>query len=279
MPIDPDTVGRRVAVRRTWDCTDCLVYALGVGAGSSDPEHDLAFTTENSRGVPFRALPTFATVLVGGEAPPVGAFDLAAMLHREEHLVLHRAIPVEGALVAEREVVAITDARVGALVEVVTSARDAASGEPLFTTRSSFVIHGERAPNRARALGPRPVRPARLPDATVAMATSPDQALRFRLSGDRNPVHSDPSEARRAGFERPILHGLCTFGFTGRAVLDELCVGDPARLTALGGRFASPALPGDRLDVEIWRTSPGEAFVRAVVGSRAVLDSGYCHFR
>jgi acyl dehydratase len=105
--------------------------------------------------------------------------------------------------------------------------------------------------------------------------TRTDQALLYRLSGDRNPLHSDPSFAAMGGFDRPILHGLCTYGFTGRALLHRLCAGDPARFTSMEGRFSSPVLPGERLTVHMWDTAPGEAVFRTTGDDgRVVLDGG-----
>jgi acyl dehydratase len=118
------------------------------------------------------------------------------------------------------------------------------------------------------------VPPEREPDHQVTYQTSPDQALIYRLSGDRNPLHSDPSFAAMGGFDRPILHGLCSYGFTGRALLHTLCDGDVAKFHHMEGRFTSPVLPGDALTVSMWETGPGEAVFTTSVGERAVIDQG-----
>jgi acyl dehydratase len=112
------------------------------------------------------------------------------------------------------------------------------------------------------------------------MTTRPEQALLYRLSGDRNPLHSDPSFATLAGFDRPILHGLCTYGFAGRAVLRALCDGDPERLGSIEGRFSSPVFPGEALTTQIWRTDDGAAVFRVLAsGDRVVIDSGGATYR
>jgi acyl dehydratase len=118
------------------------------------------------------------------------------------------------------------------------------------------------------------------PDASLGLRTRPEQALVYRLSGDRNPLHSDPGFAALAGFDRPILHGLCTYGFSGRALLRELCDGDPARLASLSGRFSSPVFPGESLTVEVWRTGDQDAVYRTLgEDGRVVIDAGSVTWR
>jgi acyl dehydratase len=154
-----------------------------------------------------------------------------------------------------------------------------ADGEPLFTSRSGLFIRGEggwggdRGPSSTFAV------PDREPDHEVTYPTRVDQALTYRLSGDRNPLHSDPKFAAMAGFPRPILHGLCTYGFTGRALLHALCGGDPARFRSMSGRFSSPVFPGEALAVRVWRGGEGEALFQTVgPDGRVVLDAGSVAF-
>ena len=125
--------------------------------------------------------------------------------------------------------------------------------------------------------GPQNEPPDRAPDHQVTYQTSPDQALVYRLSGDRNPLHSDPSFAAIGGFDRPILHGLCTYGFTGRALLHAVCGSDPTRFKSMEGRFSTPVMPGDRLDVKIW-VDGNEAIYQTCVGDGVVLDAGKLTF-
>jgi acyl dehydratase len=289
--IDLQAVGRRYPSRViSWSSSQALLYALGVGAGGSDAHDELAFTTENSHGVPQRVLPTFAAVLGvhGGDDGSLGAtmdlvqgagdFSLAQILHGEQTVVLHGALPVAGTATATGAITAIHDKGRHAVIESVAEIRAAGTDELLAETASSFIVRGEGGfggdPGRTEAWA-LPERPA---DVTVGYSTRRDQALLYRLSGDRNPLHSDPSFARSAGLERPILHGLCTYGFVGRALLHEVCGADPERFESMSARFASMVFPGDTLDVSVWRTANGAAF-RARVGERVVLDRGTLRLR
>jgi acyl dehydratase len=173
------------------------------------------------------------------------------------------------------EIVGIYDKGSGALVVVESTANLVSDGQLLFTSRSGLFIRGEggwggdRGPSSTFAV------PDREPDDEVTYPTRIDQALTYRLSGDRNPLHSDPKFAAMAGFPRPILHGLCTYGFTGRALLHTLCGGDPARFRSMSGRFSSPVLPGEALTIRMWRQGGGEAlFQTAGPDGRVVLDAG-----
>jgi acyl dehydratase len=160
-----------------------------------------------------------------------------------------------------------------------TRAVDAASGEPMFDTTMSAFIRGEGGWGGDRGpSGPQNVPPDRAPDQSVSYTTKPDQALIYRLSGDRNPLHSDPSFAALAGFDRPILHGLCTFGFTGRALLHAICEGDPSRFKAMDGRFSSPVFPGESLTVNMWVDGDEAVFQTAGEDGRIVLDAGKLEF-
>ena len=287
MSIDPGIVGRRYAGRPfSWSSAQAILYALGVGAGSADAHQELAFTTENSHGTPQQVLPTFAVVLGahGGEGEPVspvlGApeLPLARILHGEQTLTLHGALPVSGTATSSSRISAVHDTGRHAVVENVAELRDAVRGDVLAETVSTMVVRGEGgfggrpAPTAPWAL---PLRPA---DVTLAYATRRDQALLYRLSGDRNPLHSDPWFARSAGLERPILHGLCTYGFAGRALLHEVCGGDPDRFGSMSARFTQVVFPGDTLTVDVWRTPDGAVF-RASVGDRVVLDRGTFRLR
>jgi acyl dehydratase len=279
MPINPDAVGTKSdSTRSSWTSKDSLLYALGVGAGADD----LAFVTENSIGIDQLALPTQAVVLanLGGAFANIGSFNPAMLVHGEQAIRLHRQLPVSGEVDTVAEITGIYDKGKGAVIEVTGRVTDAASGEPMFDTVMSAFIRGEGGWGGDRGpSGPRNQAPDRSPDHVVEMTTSPGQALLYRLSGDRNPLHSDPQFAALAGFDRPILHGLCTYGFTGRALLSTLCDGDPARFGSMEGRFSSPVFPGEQLVVSVWREGDGRA-VYQTAGSdgRIVLDSGACTF-
>jgi acyl dehydratase len=252
MALDLSAVGREGAPReRSWTSADALLYALGVGAGLGDPLRELAFTTENSAGVVQQVLPTLGVLLAQAPAADLGDFDRAMLVHAEQAVRLHRVLPVAGSVRATARVTGIENKGSGALVTTESAAVDE-DGRPLVTARSAVFIRGEGGFGGER--GPRDdwPRPDREPDAVVVLPTRPEQALLYRLSGDRNPLHSDPAFAARAGFERPILHGLCTYGFTGRALLSAAMDGDVGRFRAMSGRFSAPVLPGDELTVRIW---------------------------
>lgn len=257
MPINLEAVGAvSDPVERNWSSADCLLYALGVGAGSLDAvDFELEYTTENSTDRPQKVLPTFAAV-VGGGGPPrasLGSFDLAMLVHGEQSIELFGPIPAEGSIRTTSVVTGIYDKGSGAVVVSESTSVDAHSGEPRFASTTSLFIRGEGGFGGAR--GPSSSAepwPAREPDDVVTYAVRPDQALVYRLSGDRNPLHSDPVFAKRAGFDRPILHGLCTYGFTGRALLHAVCGSDPARFGAMRARFSKPTMPGDTLSISVW---------------------------
>lgn len=280
MAINPDAVGSKgQPTRHAWSSADAILYALGVGAGAVDPLDELAFTTENTQDVDQQVLPTMAVVLgVGGSSAfgSVGSFNPAMLVHGEQSITLHGPIPVSGEVETTGEITGIYDKGKGAVIEVTSTSVDTATGQPLFENVMSAFIRGEGGFGGDRGpSGPRNVAPDREPDHTVTYATRADQALLYRLSGDRNPLHSDPAFAAFGGFDRPILHGLCTYGFTGRALLHSLCGSDPARFGAMEGRFSSPVLPGETLTVQMWATDDGEATFRTLgEDGRTVLDAG-----
>ena len=281
MPLNHDAVGAQSQPgENSWDSKDAILYALGVGCGVDD----LAFTTENTQGVPQQVLPTMGVVL---GVPGPGAWDALGeinwtmLVHGEQAIELHKPIPVEGTVRTVTTVAGVYDKGSGALVVTENQSVDARSGEPLFTTRTGAFIRGEGGwgGDRGPSGSERPTAPERAPDHVVTYQTGIDQALIYRLSGDRNPLHSDPSFAAAAGFDRPILHGLCTYGYTGRALLRELCGNDPAKFRSMEARFSSPVMPGDELTISIWRTGDGEAvFQTRRPGDTVVVDNGLCRF-
>jgi acyl dehydratase len=279
MPLNLDAVGAVSApVERSWSSTDCLLYALGVGAGSLDAtDFELEYTTENSADRPQRVLPTFAAV-VGGGGPPrttLGSFDPAMLVHGEQAIELSGPIPPGGTVRTTSVVTGIYDKGSGAVVVSESTSVDAHSGEPRFASTTSLFIRGEGGFGGER--GPSTSAdpwPGREPDDVVTYAVRPDQALVYRLSGDRNPLHSDPVFAKRAGFDRPILHGLCTYGFTGRALLHAVCGSDPARFRSMSGRFSRPTYPGDTLTVSMWGDGDGVRFRTDNQRGETVIDAG-----
>ena len=283
MPVNPDAVGAKSEpTQRSWSSKDALIYAVGVGAGSLDPlNKELEFTTENSDGVEQRVLPTMGVVLGGGMGglDKAGTFDFAMLVHGEQAIELHRPIPIEGTLESVGEITGIYDKGSGAVIVTEATSKLVDTGEPLFTTRASVFIRGEGGFGGERGpSGRRNMPPERDPDHSVTYQTREDQALLYRLSGDRNPLHSDPRFADKAGFPKPILHGLCTYGFTGRALLHKLCASDPARFRAMEGRFSSPVFPGEALTVNMWVDENEAIFQTQGADGRVVLDAGLCTF-
>ena len=279
MAINPAAVGTTTEpVVSSWTSTDSLLYALGVGCGTSD----LALTTENSLNVEQRMLPTQVVTLadMSGVFAHIGSFNPAMVVHGEQRIRLLEEVPPSGRVSTVAEITAIYDKGKGAVVEVTGRSSDVDTGRPLFESTMSVFIRGEGGwgGERGPSVGDAGI-PDSVPDASVTYHTSPDQALLYRLSGDRNPLHSDPSFAQLAGFDRPILHGLCTFGFSGRALLGELCDGDPERFESMQGRFSAPVFPGEDLTVQIWRTEPGTAQFRTLGhDGRVVIDHGATTF-
>lgn len=283
MPLNPDAVGySSEPSESSWNSKDCLVYALGVGAGVIDPTgFELEFTTENSREVPQRVLPTFPVVIPGGHGAfaEAGEIDMTKLVHGEQSVTLHAPLPVEGTVTAVTTITGIYDKGSAAVLVTETVARDRATSQPLYTTSSSAFIRGAGGFGGDRGPSSKVEFPEREPDHSVTYPTRPDQALLYRLSGDRNPLHSDPKFAALAGFEKPILHGLCTFGFTGRALLHTLCGSDPDRFSSMVARFSRPVFPGEELTVSMWVTSEGQALFRTSTSSGVVIDGGQFGFR
>jgi acyl dehydratase len=243
---------------RSWTSADALLYAVGVGAGLGDPLQELQFTTENTEGLPQQVLPTFAVLVARPRAGRrLGSFDRAMLVHAEQAFELHQPLPVAGTVTIVSTVTGIYDKISGALVASESVATDVATGAKLVTSRSGVFIRGEGGFGGDRGPGNGWRRPPGPPDHRLVQPTRPEQALLYRLSGDRNPLHADPAFAARGGFSRPILHGLCTYGVTGRALLHTLCGSDPARFRSMSGRFTRPVLPGDTLVVSVWLAGDG----------------------
>jgi len=267
---------------RSWGSKDALLYAVGVGAGLGDPLQELEFTTENCEGIEQKVLPTYA-VLIAQARPgrSLGDFNRAMLVHAEQAFELHRPLPVAGTVQTTSTVTGIYDKGSGALVAIENVAVDAATGEPLVTSRSSAFIRGEGGFGGERGSDQPWERPDREPDYRVVQQTRPEQALVYRLSGDRNPLHVDPKFAARGGFSQPILHGMCTYGITGRALLHALCDSDPARFGSMSARFSRPVLPGEALTVSIWQPEGGGTalFQTTRADGTVVMDRGRLQVR
>lgn len=257
---------------------DCLLYALAVGLGA-DPcdERELPFVYEG-RGP--AVLPTMASVIGMPSfwlADPALAVDWPKALHGEEAIELHRPLPPSGPLRAATRVVDVVDkgAGRGAFILIERTLQDAETGAAVATVRSVIVARGdggssEGAGGSLAPLAAPKIATERAPDTVVDLPTRPASALLYRLCGDLNPLHADPAVAAAAGFDRPILHGLCTFAVAGHAVLAACCVHRPERLKAFAVRFVAPVFPGETIRTRIWREGEDVAF-RSEVVERGVL--------
>jgi acyl dehydratase len=287
MAIDPSAVGAVTEpMLFEWTDRDTMLYALGVGCGTED----LAFTTDNSHDLPQQVLPTFAVICCPAFAAGalIGKFNWAMLLHGSQSIRLHAPLPPAGKLSVVTEVADIQDKGEGknAIVMLRGRGSDPESGTLVAETMSTAVIRGEGG--FGGVPGQRPVAPEfpdREPDARIPLPTREDQALIYRLSGDRNPLHSDPWFARElAGFPKPILHGLCSYGVAGRALVAELGKDVAANVTSIESRFTSPVFPGETLTTLIWRTEPGKAVFRTEASApgggdaRVVLDDGVAEY-
>ncbi|NPU90648.1 MAG: 3-alpha,7-alpha,12-alpha-trihydroxy-5-beta-cholest-24-enoyl-CoA hydratase [Gammaproteobacteria bacterium] len=244
----------------SWSEKDVQLYALAVGC---KPETELDFIYE-ARGP--KVLPTFSVIpglTIMGSVVGQVQFNLAMLLHGEQKITLHRPIPASGTATGVGKIVEVWDKGKAAVIGVQCEVSDAQG--PLFTTHATLFIRGaggfggERGPaSEATAIAI----PDRAADHVVEDVTRPEQAALYRLTGDRNPIHIDPMFAKFGGFERPFLHGLCTYGFAGRAALKALCGGDPARFISMSGRFSDQVYMGDSIITRIWEEGNGVAVMQ-----------------
>src|SRR5579859_5853956 len=270
-------------VEQTYADHDTILYALGVGVAHDplDPAI-LPFVYERD----LRALPTMALVLAH---PGFWTRDLdtgidwVRMVQGEQSMVLHRELPAAGTVVGKTRVVEIIDKGEGKGAIVISERRlvDKANGAPIATLTQTNVCRGDGGfggPPRAAPV-PHPI-PERAPDLAVDLPTRPEAALIYRLSADPNPLHADPAVAQAAGFPRPILHGLATFGVVGHAVLRGVCGYDTSRIASMAGRFSAPVYPGETIRTEIWRDGGTVSFrARAVERDVVVLNNGRAELR
>lgn len=254
----------------SWTDKDTMLYALGIGMGS-DPmnEKELPFVYESG----LKAVPTQATTVAWGAGPGIGKMGINFLLvvHGEQKVEFHKPLPTEASILATSRVIGAYDkGDKGAVIYNETVLADAKAGEKIATLTGSTFARGDGNFGGPSEGAPEPHEtPTRAPDRSVDITTRPDQALIYRLSGDRNPLHSDPKIAAAAGFPRPILHGLCTYGITCRAVLQEYCDFDPAKIKSHQVRFSSPVFPGETITVDLWKDGDVVSF-EARVKSRGV---------
>jgi acyl dehydratase len=280
MPFDPDKLLSHTFpdIEHTYTEKDTILYALGLGCGA-DPEApgDLRFVYEDG----LVALPTMAVVLAypgNWLSSRESTVDYSKVLHGEQSLTVHRPIPPTGTVVGRTRIVELLDKgkEKGSVLYSERTILDKASGAPIATMGSTTMLRGDGG--WGGKPGPQPVPhalPDRAPTQRFDLKTYPNSALIYRLSGDWNPLHADPKAAAAGGFQRPILHGLCTFGVAGLALIKACCDGDPARLKSMQVRFSSPVLPGETIRTEIWPEGERISFrCRVVERDVVVLNNG-----
>ena len=254
MTIDPnrlDSLQRR-DVAFAWKAEQSLLYALSVGFGR-DPARRVELEYLD-RGVAQRTVPTMATVMTFNVFEQDYGWDYAAVLHGEQRLKLYRPLTPSAELVADFTIEGVSDRGAGnpAVVYTRVDARQAGDNAPVFSARSTLIARADGGFDGPRMAGPVPHQiPDRKPDMTHRAQTRPEQAMLYRLNGDYNPLHASPSAARRAGFDRPILHGLCTYGFACKAILETVCEFDQTLIREFDARFTAPVYPGDEIVTEM----------------------------
>jgi acyl dehydratase len=256
MPIDPEKArGARISEGTyEWTRDQVILYHLGVGAGvPATDAGELEYTYEKS----LKVLPSYGVIPVFGALGGLGnvpglQFNFAMLLHGEQDLELHKPIPPEAKVRSSGRVADIFDKGKAALVILEVETKDA-SGDPLFTNRFSLFLRGEGGfgGESGPKAGNQP--PERKPDGVIESPTLPQQALIYRLSGDKNPLHCDPDFAKLGGFDKPIIHGLCSYGIVCKAVVDHVLGGDVAKVARYQVRFAGVGYPGETYLTSWWR--------------------------
>ncbi|MDP6977570.1 MAG: MaoC/PaaZ C-terminal domain-containing protein [Myxococcota bacterium] len=255
MPIDPSkALGADIGEGTgSWTQDDIILYNLGVGAGNppTDP-NELEYTYEKN----LKALPSFAVIPTFGSMMGVGGiegleFNFAMLLHGEQEIILHKPLPVEAKVTNRGRVAELWDKGKACLcvLEVDTSDEN---GEPLFTNRYSLFLRGEGGFGGEPGPAAGNVAPDRAPDGRIEVPTLPQQALLYRLSGDKNPLHADPEFAKMAGFDTPIIHGLCSYGVVCKAIVDNCLGGDTTKVAGYAARFAGVGFPGETYLIDYW---------------------------
>lgn len=267
--------------RWSWTDRDAIIYALSLGFGV-DPIDERALPFVYEKGL--KVLPSFPTVLAWVAEPTFTQLgvDPITALHGEQRIELHRPISMPVDVSVQGRVVDVYDKGAGRGAIVITSHRitDMSDGVPIATLTTTCFGRAEGGCGGSTDEVPKPhAVPARAPDTSIDVPTRPDVALLYRLTGDRNPIHAEPRVAHAGGFARPLLHGLCSFGITCRAVLEAYADFDPARIASYQARFSSPVFPGETLTVDLWRDAEVVSFearvkargVTVIRNGRAVL--------
>ena len=276
MPIDVEAaLGAEFApASAEWTQNQVILYALGLGVGvGADPNDPavLRYTYETGLKVipTFGVIPTFSSLGNLGSTPGLD-INVMMILHGEQYLeILCDELPANAKAQTTSRIKAIYDKGKGALI-IIEATTSSDSGEPLFCNEFGIFVRGEGGFGGESGPPAGNESPDREPDLSFETPTLPNQAHIYRLSGDFNPLHIDPEFATMAGFERPILHGLCTFGNIGRAVIEGMCDGDPTRFRSIKVRFAAPVIPGETIVTDMWKESDTDIIVRGRVKERDV---------
>lgn len=259
--------------------TETILYALSIGLGQ-DPLNTKELPYVYEQGGQLQTVPTLSTVLVPDMFPPDLGWDYSQVLHAEQRMHLYRPLPPAANLLIDRKVVDVFDRgpNRGALFLLEAEGRLASDNTVLFSLGCTVMARGDGGFDGPSGKGPLPHRsPKREPDLSCDIGTRQDQALMYRLTGDRNPLHADPVRAAAVGFERPILHGLCTFGVACNAVLKTICDYDCTLIEGFDARFSAPVMPGDTITTDMWQDGNIISF-RCSVKERdsVVLRNGKC---
>ncbi len=281
MPLDYDKLMATEVVDLPLSYTDseAILYALSVGMGRNPVDlKELPYVYE--QGDAFKTMPTLASVLVPDMFPPGLGWDFSQVLHSEQRMTLYRPLPASADLLINKRVAGAFDwgPRKGALILFEAEGRFAGDDTVLFTLGCTVMARGDGGFGGPAGTGPRPHRaPRRDPDLSCDIETREDQALLFRLTGDRNPLHADPAVATQAGFNVPILHGMCSYGIACRAILKTICDYDFTLVESFEARFTSPVFPGDVITTDMWQDGNVISF-RCTVKDRdtIVLRNGKC---
>ncbi|MDH3212360.1 MAG: MaoC/PaaZ C-terminal domain-containing protein [Myxococcales bacterium] len=256
MPIDPKrALGAKMGEgKSSWTRDQVILYHLGVGAGNppTDPG-ELEYTYEKN----LKVLPSFGVIPVFGSMGGLGStpgleFNFAMLLHGEQDIEIHQPIPPEATVTSGGEIVGIYDKGKAALVVLEMKTRDGAD-KPLFTNRFSLFLRGEGGFGGESGPKAGNIPPERDPDGVIERPTLPQQALIYRLSGDKNPLHADPEFAKMAGFDTPIIHGLCSYGVACKAIVDEVLGGDVTKVARYQARFSGVGFPGETYVTSYWK--------------------------
>lgn len=266
------------AVEHEYIVRDTILYALGLGYGT-DPldESELPFVYEED----IKVVPSISSVVSHPGfwlKDPLYKVNWVKVLHAEQAFTAHKPMPAAGRIRGQFEIVGIDDkgADKGAMLVVEKTLFDMEDDSLLATVRTSVFLRGDGGQGGfGNVSSPATPMPIREPDRTMELPTLPSAALIYRLSGDWNPLHADPRIARRAGFERPILHGLCSYGIACRALLKAYCANDPTRLRSMFARFSSPVYPGETIRFDFFEEPKALRF-KATVKERNVTVLDFC---